>query len=102
MNYIKISWCYFQPAKEYELVSCQTFDLVLLSNLILSESLTFSLSKKSSLVQTRSRLAHEIAVFSEETACLPYVQRRLEVWLDHVVAQRAARAACTGMSIISA
>ena len=23
-----------------------------------------------------------------------------EVWLDHVVAQRAARAACTGMSII--
>ena len=26
----------------------------------------------------------------------------LEVWLDHVVAQRAARAACTGMSIISA
>ena len=25
-------------------------------------------------------------------------QRRLEVWLDHVVAQRAARAACTGMS----
>ena len=31
-----------------------------------------------------------------------YCQRRLEVWLDHVVAQRAARAACTGMSIISA
>ena len=30
------------------------------------------------------------------------MQRRLEVWLDHVVAQRAARAACTGMSIISA
>ena len=29
-------------------------------------------------------------------------QRRLEVWLDHVVAQRAARAACAGMSIISA
>ena len=28
-------------------------------------------------------------------------RRRLEVWLDHVVAQRAARAACTGMSIIS-
>ena len=34
--------------------------------------------------------------------CILYIHRRLEVWLDHVVAQRAARAACTGMSIISA
>ena len=34
--------------------------------------------------------------------CIVSTQRRLEVWLDHVVAQRAARAACTGMSIISA
>ena len=45
----------------------------------MSESLTFHLPKKSSVVQTRSRLyiAREINVLCERTAYLPYVQLRM-------------------------
>ena len=46
----------------------------------MSESLTFSLPKFAQKIKfgpDRSRLAREIAVFSKETACLPYVQLRM-------------------------
>ena len=43
----------------------------------MSESLTFRLPKKASVVQTRSRLVREIDMLSERMACLPYVQLRM-------------------------
>ena len=61
------------------------------------------MSDKSSVNLINSTFLAECLLFMDDIYMYGHpTHRRLEVWLDHVVAKRAARATCTGMSIILA